>query len=104
MKELHDAAIAGADTQPYMRTPTAGMWEFRRNNMFAATAFSSYGGFWLGYGIYGVLASGGTCSVPALNLSECSWRSSGAGDLCLDKAGWARPLWWPLSEVCSAAA
>jgi len=37
----------------------AGMWEFRRNNMFAATAFSSYGGFWLGYGIYGVLASGG---------------------------------------------
>ena len=26
----------------------AGMWEFRRNNTFAATAFSSYGGFsWL---------------------------------------------------------
>ncbi|CAG8760038.1 7446_t:CDS:2, partial [Acaulospora morrowiae] len=25
----------------------AGMWEFRANNMFAATAFSSYGGFWL---------------------------------------------------------
>lgn len=28
----------------------AGMWEFRRNNMFAATALSSYGGFWLSYG------------------------------------------------------
>ena len=25
----------------------AGMWEFRRNNTFAATAFSSYGGFWI---------------------------------------------------------
>ena len=37
----------------------AGMWEFRRNNMFAATALSSYGGFWLGYGIYVVLVSGG---------------------------------------------
>lgn len=37
----------------------AGMWEFRRNNMFAATALSSYGGFWLGFGIYVVLVSGG---------------------------------------------
>lgn len=37
----------------------AGMWEFRRNNMFAATAFSCYGGFWLSYGIYIVLSSGG---------------------------------------------
>ena len=24
------------------------MWEFRRGNVFAATAFSSYGGFWIG--------------------------------------------------------
>jgi len=36
----------------------AGMWEFRRNNMFAATAFSCYGGFWLSFGIYVVLTSG----------------------------------------------
>jgi len=27
----------------------AGMWEFRRNNTFGATAFSSYGGFWLSF-------------------------------------------------------
>lgn len=26
----------------------AGMWEFRRNNTFAATAFATYGGFWMG--------------------------------------------------------
>jgi uncharacterized protein len=26
----------------------AGMWEFRRGNVFACTAFSSYGGFWIG--------------------------------------------------------
>ncbi|HVW80294.1 MAG TPA: acetate uptake transporter [Mycobacteriales bacterium] len=25
----------------------AGMWEFRRGNTFGATAFSSYGGFWI---------------------------------------------------------
>jgi len=26
----------------------AGMWEFRRNNIFGATAFSSFGAFWIG--------------------------------------------------------
>ena len=28
----------------------AGMWEFRAGNTFGATAFSSYGGFWLAIG------------------------------------------------------
>jgi len=28
----------------------AGMWEFAVGNTFGATAFSSYGGFWLSYG------------------------------------------------------
>jgi succinate-acetate transporter protein len=27
------------------------MWEFASGNTFAATAFSSYGGFWLSYGL-----------------------------------------------------
>jgi succinate-acetate transporter protein len=26
----------------------AGMWEFRSGNVFGATAFSTYGGFWIG--------------------------------------------------------
>ncbi|HEY7198798.1 MAG TPA: acetate uptake transporter [Candidatus Dormibacteraeota bacterium] len=26
----------------------AGMWEFRNRNVFGATAFSTYGGFWMG--------------------------------------------------------
>jgi succinate-acetate transporter protein len=30
----------------------AGMWEFRNRNVFGATAFSTYGGFWLGLGFY----------------------------------------------------
>lgn len=37
----------------------AGMWEFRRNNMFAATALSSYGGFWMSYGSYIILTKAG---------------------------------------------
>ena len=30
----------------------AGMWEFRRNNVFGATSFSTYGGFWIGLFAY----------------------------------------------------
>jgi uncharacterized protein len=30
----------------------AGMWEFRNRNVFGATAFSTYGGFWIGVGIW----------------------------------------------------
>ncbi|HEU0194939.1 MAG TPA: acetate uptake transporter [Gaiellales bacterium] len=35
----------------------AGMWEFRNKNVFGATAFSSYGGFWLSLGSFTILAS-----------------------------------------------
>ncbi|KAG1143795.1 hypothetical protein G6F37_002412 [Rhizopus arrhizus] len=37
----------------------AGMWEFRTGNTFGATAFSSYGGFWLSFG---------TIFVPAFDV------------------------------------
>ncbi|HWE88371.1 MAG TPA: acetate uptake transporter [Pseudonocardiaceae bacterium] len=30
----------------------AGMWEFRKGNTFGATAFSTYGSFWLAYAFY----------------------------------------------------
>jgi hypothetical protein len=30
----------------------AGMWEFRNRNVFGATAFSTYGCFWIGLGLY----------------------------------------------------
>jgi uncharacterized protein len=35
----------------------AGMWEFRNRNVFGATAFSTYGGFWMSLGIFVVLAT-----------------------------------------------
>ncbi len=34
----------------------AGMWEFRNRNVFGATAFSTYGGFWMGLGLFVTLA------------------------------------------------
>jgi uncharacterized protein len=33
----------------------AGMWEFRNRNVFGATAFSTYGGFWIGLGLFTLL-------------------------------------------------
>lgn len=33
----------------------AGMWEFRTGNTFGATAFSTYGAFWLSLGTFAVL-------------------------------------------------
>jgi succinate-acetate transporter protein len=35
----------------------AGMWEFRNRNVFGATAFSTYGSFWIGLGLYVLLAA-----------------------------------------------
>src|SRR5919205_4262308 len=34
----------------------AGMWEFRNRNVLGATAFATYGGFWMSLGIFVVLA------------------------------------------------
>jgi uncharacterized protein len=43
----------------------AGMWEFRNRNVFGATAFSTYGGFWLALGAFVtlVVTSKGFASV-----------------------------------------
>jgi uncharacterized protein len=46
----------------------AGMWEFKNRNVFGATAFSTYGGFWIGLGLWVVLVArvGPTSGVAAL--------------------------------------
>jgi len=41
----------------------AGMWEFRRLNVFGATAFSTYGGFWIGLGLYVLFAAAKSTNV-----------------------------------------
>jgi uncharacterized protein len=35
----------------------AGMWEFRNRNVFGATAFSTYGGFWIGLALWALLVA-----------------------------------------------
>ncbi len=54
------ALIYGGTTQIL-----AGMWEFKKNNVFGATAFSSYGAFWISLGVFDLLATLGLVTVPA---------------------------------------
>jgi succinate-acetate transporter protein len=37
----------------------AGMWEFKKNNTFGATAFSSFGAFWLAFAVMELLVMNG---------------------------------------------
>jgi succinate-acetate transporter protein len=48
----------------------AGMWEFRNRNVFGATAFSTYGGFWIGIGLWAVLVHPAT---PAAAQKDLAW-------------------------------
>jgi uncharacterized protein len=43
----------------------AGMWEFKNRNVFGATAFSSYGGFWIGLGLWALLVAPHTTGTQA---------------------------------------
>ena len=47
----------------------AGMWEFRNRNVFGATAFSSYGGFWIGLGLWVVLVARQTRTAVAVGTA-----------------------------------
>jgi len=47
----------------------AGMWEFRKGNVFGATAFTSYGAFWLSFWAYVVFYAE---EVPAQNHGQAA--------------------------------
>ena len=44
----------------------AAMWEFRNRNVFAATAFGTYGGFWIGLGLWALLVAPPPAGAPPL--------------------------------------
>jgi succinate-acetate transporter protein len=50
----------------------AGMWEFRKGNTFGATAFSSYGAFWISYWAFVAFFAEGVPS-SAVGLSLIAW-------------------------------
>jgi succinate-acetate transporter protein len=47
----------------------AGMWEFRNRNVFGATAFATYGGFWFGVATLLVLVLAGKITGNAIGQS-----------------------------------
>lgn len=60
-----DAAVALAVAYGGLGQLLAGMWEFKRNNTFGATAFSSYGAFWIAYFVFAMFIAK---SVPAAQV------------------------------------
>jgi len=52
----------------------AGMWEFRNRSVFGATAFSTYGAFWMSFGLFVILAltTGFLGSYKANDLSNAA--------------------------------
>jgi uncharacterized protein len=50
----------------------AGMWEFRNRNVFGSTAFSTYGGFWIGLGLWSLLVAPHATSAAAAN-KDLGW-------------------------------
>ncbi|HET7529704.1 MAG TPA: acetate uptake transporter [Mycobacteriales bacterium] len=50
----------------------AGMWEFRNRNVFGSTAFSTYGGFWIGLGLYVLLAAPAATSASQVD-NDLGW-------------------------------
>lgn len=50
----------------------AGMWEFRNRNVFGAVAFSSYGAFWIGLGLYAELVAP-TAKTAAQVANDEGW-------------------------------
>jgi succinate-acetate transporter protein len=50
----------------------AGMWEFRNKNVFGATAFSTYGGFWIGLFLWARFVAPGATSASAAD-HDVAW-------------------------------
>lgn len=50
----------------------AGMWEFVKNNVFGATAFASYGAFWMSFWYYVTQVAGGLPQPTRTKPRRCS--------------------------------
>jgi uncharacterized protein len=60
----------------------AGMWEFRNRNVFGSTAFSTYGAFWIGLGLWVMLVK-----IPTLNAAKPATLAASVAALNHD-VGW----------------
>jgi succinate-acetate transporter protein len=62
---------------------SAAMWEFRNRNVFGATAFGTYGAFWIGIGLWALLVAPpptpplGTSPLVAAHLAAAHGAAAG---------------------------
>ena len=63
----------------------AGMWEFRNKNVFGATAFGSYGAFWIGLGLWALLVEH---AAPPAGVLRAIYAAQTVKDL-----GWILLAW-----------
>jgi hypothetical protein len=56
----------------------AGMWEFKNRNVFGATAFSTYGGFWIGLGLWVLLVAR---AAPPAGMTAAAYGAATGKDL-----------------------
>jgi hypothetical protein len=74
---MHNAGIIGADAAHVWLTSAlifggfaqilAGMWEYKTRNVFGATAFVSYGSFWVSLGLIPIFFTKGLISAEVEN-------------------------------------
>ncbi|CAK0760474.1 hypothetical protein CVIRNUC_002774 [Coccomyxa viridis] len=65
----------------------AGMWEMWKANTFAATAFSSYGGFWMGWSLYGILKSANVWTGQSSSTPVAHYDGTTADEMMLSLWG-----------------
>jgi succinate-acetate transporter protein len=53
----------------------AGMWEFKNRNVFGATAFSTYGAFWIGVALYFIVVVPADKPTPLELGNDLAWIS-----------------------------
>jgi uncharacterized protein len=61
----------------------AAMWEFRNKNVFGTTIFGSYGGFWIGLGLWVLLVARAAPAAPALKLAYAAATTKDLGWILL---------------------
>ena len=61
----------------------AGMWEFRNKNVFGTTLFGSYGGFWIGLGLWVILVERNAPASPLLKAAYAAQTEKDLGWILL---------------------
>ncbi|HEV3290982.1 MAG TPA: acetate uptake transporter [Streptosporangiaceae bacterium] len=66
----------------------AAMWEFRNRNVFGATAFGTYGGFWIGLGLWALLVAPAPAAPAGTSPVVAAAAAAAHGAATVKDLGW----------------